>query len=72
MERGKEEVVPLDEKTMEEIGKQILNHSEFKSIELQERIDKANEYIYKLKQNAPDEKALDKILLILQGKDENK
>lgn len=45
MERGKEGVIPLDKKTMEEIGKQILNHCDFKSIELQERIDKALEYV---------------------------
>lgn len=39
---------------------------EFISIETL-RINKAIEYILELKQNAPDEKALDKLLKILKG-----
>lgn len=35
--------------------------------DLQNKVDQAIEYILKLKQNAPDEKALDKLLKILKG-----
>ena len=39
-------------------------------IDYKSRVNKAIEYIYQLKQNAPDEEMLDKIINILNGGDE--
>ena len=46
---------------------EMLGIREYENFVLKERIDKAIEYIDHLKANAPDEIALDKILKILEG-----